>query len=154
MNIIIFTDGSCTNNGSKNAKAGYGILYPNKELKPISKPFLMQPITNQRAELYAIYEALITTISYKSFNNIIIYTDSKYSINCVTQWAPQWETNNWKTSNNKDVKNKDIIQHIYAILKIFKNQIKFIHIKSHQKDKSFETINNNIADDLAKKGIK
>lgn len=49
MDLIIFTDGSCRNNGKSNACAGYGVLYPNKEYENVSEPFTIKPITNQRA---------------------------------------------------------------------------------------------------------
>ena len=29
--IIVFTDGSCVNNGKSNARAGCGIVWPNEE---------------------------------------------------------------------------------------------------------------------------
>lgn len=45
--------------------------------------------------------------------DIQIFTDSKYSMNCVTEWYRNWENNGWKTSG-KDVKNKDLIQAIRA----------------------------------------
>ena len=31
--ILVFTDGACTNNGKKSAKAGIGVHFPNKEFE-------------------------------------------------------------------------------------------------------------------------
>ena len=96
MNIIVFTDGACTCNGKTQAtRGGYGIYFPNKEMQDISREFTHKPITNQRAELYAIYKTLKITknLSYKS---LTIYTDSEYSINCITKWLSGWKKKNWK----------------------------------------------------------
>ena len=55
--IIIYTDGACQSNGTKNAKAGIGVHFPNKEAYDISER--LQGIqTNQRAEVTAAIRAL------------------------------------------------------------------------------------------------
>jgi ribonuclease HI len=46
--------------------------------------------------------------------DIQIFTDSKYSINCITEWYHGWERKGWKTTGNEDVKNRDLIQAIRA----------------------------------------
>ena len=45
-------------------------------------------------------------ISIKNYNRVIIYTDSQYSINCITKWVNNWIKNDWKDKHNKLVKNK------------------------------------------------
>ena len=53
--------------------------------------------TNNYAELKAILEHQnIRLFQYKKFNKdkIVIVTDSKYSINCITQWYHSWIKNN------------------------------------------------------------
>ena len=56
-NITVFTDGSCIKTSNK-ILCGYGVYFPNNELKNISKKFTIEPLTNQRTELYAIYKAI------------------------------------------------------------------------------------------------
>lgn len=69
--------------------------------------------TNNRAELTALKRALsIAPMNRK----VRIFTDSKYSIDCVTKWHEQWAKKNWKTAQGKDVENKDIIQDILKLL--------------------------------------
>lgn len=147
-NIIIFTDGSCIGNGGINAKAGIGIYYPNNEFPNISEPFKQFPITNQRAELHAIYTALSHVTKYRC-NKITLYSDSLYSIKCVTEWIKKWKNNNWKTTGNKPVKNLDIIQKIDKIIEAHPNKIIFKHVRSHTKKQDFESICNSKADQLA-----
>lgn len=147
--IIIFTDGACSNNGKNSAKAGIGIHFPNKEYDDISQKFSEGLITNQRAELYAIQEALNLVVSDRKINNITIYTDSLYSIKSLTEWIKKWATNNWKGTNGKTVKNLDIIRTIYQVLENNKGRIKFIHVKSHTGKQTFEALGNDKADKLA-----
>jgi ribonuclease HI len=147
-NIIkIFTDGSFKKS-KNNILCGYGVYFPNGELENVSRPFIHTPLTNQRAELYAIYKAIKLLKTIK-FTNAIIYTDSIYSIKCLTEWYKLWQQNNWKNSKNKPVMNQDIIK---PILKILDKNIKFIHVNSHTGKKDFESISNDIADKLANDG--
>ena len=147
--IIIFTDGACSKNGKKNATAGIGIHFPNKEFNDISEVFNLTPVTNQRAELYAIYVALKKVTEAPNFNKAIIYSDSQYSIKSVTLWIKNWEKNDWKTANGQTVKNQDIIKPINDILKKHKRKITFKHVRSHTGDTTFEALSNEKADKLA-----
>ena len=152
--LIIFTDGACTKNGKQDAKAGYGVYFPNNEFQNISEKFTQTPITNQRAELYAIYTALNkSVVELNRYNQIIIYSDSLYSIKSLTEWIKNWEKNGWKTANNKPVQNLDIIRPIYSIIKDNKDRIQFRHVKSHTGGNSFEELGNDHADKLAVKAI-
>ena len=148
-NIIIYTDGACSNNGKKNAKAGIGIYIEN--MYDISEKLLGKQ-TNQRAELYAILKAL-QIININNYHNIIIYTDSQYSINCITKWIKNWIRNNWLDQKNKPVKNKDLIESIYNICKT-NSHIIFKHVLAHTNATDNHSIGNSKADMLARKAIK
>lgn len=148
--IIIYTDGACSK--GKNIKAGYGVYFPNKEIENISKPFLHEPITNQRAELYAIYKALKKISDKYTFDVVKIYTDSEYSIKSLTVWIKTWKQNNWKTSQKKEVLNQDIIRKIDDILQQYENKIKFIHVRSHTGKQDQHSLGNEMADKLATSG--
>lgn len=140
-NIIIFVDGACSNNGKSNAKGGFGIYFPNGELENKSENFTLSPITNNRTELYAILVTLQMLQTIK-FNTVTIYSDSKYSINCVTSWYKNWEKNGFIGKNKKPVDNLDIIDKIMDILRKNKN----ISIQYVPRE------NNTKADELAKNG--
>jgi ribonuclease HI len=71
------------------------------------------PQTNQRAELAAIQRAL--QIAGKS-QALRIFSDSKYSINCVTDWYKNWIKNDWKTSAGAVVQNQDLIKGIRDLI--------------------------------------
>ncbi len=152
INIKVFTDGSSLDNASKVSYGGIGIYFPNKELDDISEHFLIRPVTNQRAELYAIYTALDKITNGVKFDTITIYTDSDYSIKSLTVWINNWKKNGWKGSSGKPVKNRDIIEPIHEIMQKYPNQIKFIHVRSHTGKKDFDSVGNDKADKLAVAG--
>jgi ribonuclease HI len=148
--IIAFTDGSCMKK-KIGSLCGYACYFPNKELPNISRKFSHEPLTNQRAELYAIYKAIKKVTNKYKFDELTIYSDSEYSIKSITTWINTWKKNGWKTANKKPVLNLDIIKKIDNILQKFSN-IKFIHVKSHTSKSDFISKSNEITDELAKKG--
>lgn len=137
MAINIYTDGS-----SCNYIGGFGWVTTSK--KAYGK--IKGKCTNQKAELYAIYDCL-NYFSKSIPRNICIniYTDSQYSINIYTQWYKSWEKNNWKTSKNREVLHKNLIIRTLNLLK--ERKVNFIHVKGHSGNKM-----NEIADSLANKG--
>lgn len=151
-NINVYTDGSCMKK-KDGIKCGYGVYFSGGELKNISKSFIYEPLTNQRAELYAIYKALRLITKKFIFNKINIYTDSEYSLKSLTIWINAWKKNNWKTSGKKEVLNQDIIKKIDdKILSKYKDKITFTHVRSHTGKKDIHSLGNEQADILATNG--
>ncbi|ROT40306.1 putative ribonuclease H [Sodiomyces alkalinus F11] len=105
--MAIYTDGSSLSNGRRGAAAGVGVFFGTDDPRNVSERLLGEPQTNQRAELTAILRAL--EISPES-ENVQIFTDSQYSINCVTVWYKAWVKKDWHTSTGEPVKNKDLVQ--------------------------------------------
>lgn len=154
MNITVFTDGSFFKDKNDKGYAGYGIYFPNNEIKSVSRPFLLEPITSQRAELYAIYVAIIKIVTELEYNNITVYTDSEYSVKSLTEWIYTWANNGWKRTDNKPVKNRDILELIYKLLLRNKDKISFVHVRSHTGSKDSLSIANDIVDKLAQRGAR
>ena len=132
----------------KNAKAGIGIYIEN--MYNISERLIGKQ-TNQRAELYAILKSL-TLINLNHYNNILIYTDSQYSINCITKWVKNWIKNNWQDKKNKPVKNKDLIESIYNIYKCNSNII-FKHVLAHTSNIDCHSLGNSKADMFTRQAL-
>jgi len=149
--IKVFTDGSCIKKKS-GILCGYGVHYPNKEYNDFGRPFTHVPLTNQRAELYAIYKGIQRIHKRDKYVNIIIYSDSEYSIKSLTIWIKQWKLNGWKTAGKKPVLNQDLIIELDSLLSKHNGKIKFVHVKAHTNGKDYESIHNDIADGLAKTG--
>jgi ribonuclease HI len=126
----VFTDGSCTSNGRPGAKAGFAVWFPDHpELSCAERIPDGQSQTNQRAELSAIQRAveILDTQGYCD-QDLEIYTDSKYSIDCLTNWLTGWIARGWKTAEGKDVLHQDLIKDTSARLSKFKSY-RFIHVK-------------------------
>lgn len=155
MHVEIFTDGSCIKNcGQKEAIAGYGVYFPNGELENVSRPFLHKPITNQRAELYAIYVAIFKVVHHLDVDRMIIYSDSEYSIKSLTLWLPDWIRRGWRKADRKKVENQDLLKLIHRLMEQFGGEIKFIHVRSHTGKKDYMSLGNAEADKLAVEGAK
>ena len=101
MKFKIYTDGACSGNPGK---GGWAAIILNDK-RQINISGSENNTTNNRMELMAPIMALK---KIKKKSEIIIYTDSKYVKNGITDWIKKWKTNNWKSSNKKPVKNKDL----------------------------------------------
>ena len=144
--FIIYTDGACSNNGSHNAKAGVGIHFSPKnkqKLEDVSLKLDIETPTNNKAELIAIMMALNLCDKNNISDKIIIFTDSQYSIQCITLWFPDWLIKD----NLKNKKNIDIIRKIYSLYK--KLNVQFQYIKAHTNLQDEHSMGNQMADNLA-----
>jgi ribonuclease HI len=146
--INAYTDGSLRRT-KQGIICGYGIYFPNNELPNVSKKFTLEPITNNRAELYAIYQAIKRITNNLKFDIINIYTDSDYSQKSLNVWIKKWKTNNWMNSKGQPVENQDIIKKIDTLRNKYLDKI-FIHwIRAHTNKNDIHSINNKKADELA-----
>ena len=154
-NFKIYTDGACINNGKHNAKCSIGIHFSNNntfKIQDISKALKVPKHSNNIAELTAIQEAL------KSYDNtdlmipLQIYSDSKYSINCITKWYPSWVEKNC-VNDKQNVKLIKEIYDKYTHMKL-KYNVDLIYIKAHTGFNDEHSIGNSIADRLATDALK
>ena len=63
--------------------------------------------TNNRMELTAAIEALN---ALKRPCDVLLHTDSKYVMDGIRSWLPNWKKRGWKTASKKPVKNQDLWQ--------------------------------------------
>ena len=152
--LEIYTDGSYVKKGS-NIYCGYGIYFPNNEYKSISRKFTHEPITNNRAELYAILKSIVlaNVINLERIKNcqeeiksVNIYSDSEYSVKTFNVWLPRWK------NCKKEYKNPDIINEIEEHISMAPFKVILTHVRAHTCKKDIHSISNNIVDELAKKG--
>lgn len=150
----VFTDGACSSNGRPGSKAGFAVWFPeHPELKHSQRIPDGDPQTNQRAELCAIQKAveILETNGYTD-EDIVIYTDSDYSINCLTKWIPGWTARGWKTAEGKDVLHQDVIKDTSARLVKFKSH-RFVHVRAHTGGVDDLSRNNDVVDRMARSTI-
>ncbi len=99
--IEIFTDGACSGNPGPGGWAA--ILRAGSHEKEISGG---EPLTtNNRMEMQAAINALS---ALRQPSQVVLYTDSRYLLDGITQWLPRWKARGWKTADNKAVKNEDL----------------------------------------------
>ena len=150
--VRVYTDGSCINNGKINARGGIGVWFGENDPRNISAKLNAKRPTNQLAELTAILNALeIFSENIKDIK-LIIYTDSEYSIKCITRYCKLWSNNNWKKKDGNPIKNLDTIRTIYNFYLNYMNNICFVHVKAHTKRTDRDSYGNNMADKLAVAG--
>jgi len=145
----IYTDGACSNNGKKNAKAGIGVYFGENDTRNISKRVIGKQ-TNNIAELTAIKEVFeFIKQDILVGKNIVIVTDSKYSMLCVTSYGAKCDKKNWIDN----IPNRKLVRDTYELYKNIPN-IKFQYIKAHTKNTDEHSIGNYYADKLATDSLK
>ena len=126
-NIIIYCDGACKGNPGK---SGSGLaIYHGK-----GKPTLLYGEynsygTNNTAELNALYKALLIALESKPFK-VTICCDSKYSIDCISNWAYGWKARGWSKKSG-EIKNLEIIKLAHELYNRLKDRVILKHIKGH-----------------------
>ena len=141
MKYTIYTDGACSGNPGP---GGWGAVIFDEKEKQYNISGNVKVTTNNRMELMAPIMALK---KIKSMSNVMIFTDSTYVKNGITEWIKKWEKNGWKSSSKKPVKNKDLWIKLNDLCQ--KNKVQWKWIKGHSNNKY-----NNLADDLATEAIK
>jgi ribonuclease HI len=126
--IRIYCDGACSGNPGE---AGSGLaIYSNKKNPVLLHGAYEKDGTNNIAELNALYQALIIARQSNSQNIITIYSDSKYSIDCITTWAYGWKAKGW-TKKGGEIKNLELIKEAHQLYERLKNKIEIHHVKGH-----------------------
>jgi ribonuclease HI len=120
--VEIYTDGACRGNPGPGGWAA--LLVSGKERKEISGA---EPeTTNNRMELMAAISGLT---ALKRRCSVKLYTDSKYVLQGLTVWLPQWKARGWRTAAREAVKNKDL----WELLEVAAaaQDIEWIWVKGH-----------------------
>ena len=102
MKFKIYTDGACSGNPGP---GGWGAVIIDNDNNQKNISGNEKKTTNNRMELLA---AIMALKKIKINSDVVIYTDSIYVKNGITEWVIKWKKNGWKNSNKKPVKNKDL----------------------------------------------
>ena len=144
----VYTDGACSNNGQKNAKAGIGVYFGVDDPRNFSG-IITGKQTNNTAELKAILKAMdILDKEVHNGNIVHIHTDSEYVIKCCSTYGKKQALKNWR----KKIPNLDLVKKTYLLLQN-KNNVVLHHIRAHTGHKDAHSIGNEGADYLANKAI-
>ena len=141
MKYKIYTDGACTGNPGP---GGWGAVIFDQGNKQKNISGSEKNTTNNRMELLA---AIMSLKKIKTNSEVVIFTDSTYVKNGITEWMKNWKKNGWKNSNKKPVKNKDLWVKLDKLCEA--NNVSWKWVKGHSTNEF-----NNLADELATKAIK
>jgi ribonuclease HI len=137
--VVIYTDGACSGNPGP---GGWGVVmrWQGKE----KELYGFEPVTtNNRMELMAAIQALE---ALQRPTTVSLHTDSKYLLDGITKWIPNWQRNGWKTAAKKPVKNDDLWRRLTEAMR--RHDVDWVWVKGHAGDPGNER-----ADALARRGI-
>lgn len=106
--VILYTDGACRGNPGK---GGWGAVLSYGKVQKSFYGYVPHT-TNNQMELTAVIRGLG---QLKERCHVTLYTDSKYVMDGVQLWLPDWKKRVWKTSTNKPLKNKELWQQLDAL---------------------------------------
>jgi ribonuclease HI len=168
--VALFSDGACSNNGKKHAKAGFGVTVGligtgYREMAEVAEPLHpSESQTNQRAELRGFNKAwniattqlpaVLQRMGKGATTTVHIYTDSQYSLDCLLKWAPAWSKKGWTKADGAPVLHRDIIEPLFTAIAAWKKCsppyiIEFHHVRSHSGKTDPISTGNARADELA-----
>ena len=133
--ILVYTDGSarqCSSrrDGGEVFPGGFGIVLLCGDRR-LEQYMHVREATINQMEISAIYAALM--LVNPSFH-IVVYTDSKYCINCITKWSVAWRKYGWSNVHGEPVVNRDVIEAILARMSYVVasgGSVTFKHVRGH-----------------------
>ena len=148
--LQIYTDGACVGNGSRRARAAYAVVIfkDGREVQAMAEPLRpTETHTNQRAELWAVLRAM--EIAAASEEGADIHTDSKYTMDCLQEWAARWAAKGWRKADGDPVLNQDILRPMWEMWKCRGSKMRLFHVSAHTGRMDAHSRGNERADGLA-----
>lgn len=131
--VVVYTDGACKHNGvSARATAGIGVFFSKGDERNVSASLPGTAQTNQRAELAAAIAALERVADDAA---VEIRSDSRYVVEGVGAWLPQWRRNGFVSSKRTPVANVDLwlrIDRLLAERRRLQRATSFVHVRAHR----------------------
>tara|TARA_B100000795_G_scaffold150076_1_gene112405 strand:- start:17095 stop:17736 length:642 start_codon:yes stop_codon:yes gene_type:complete len=144
--VNVYTDGACSRNGQKGAKAGLGVFFGENDLRNYSEP-IQGKQTNNTAELSAIIKAAdILKREIMAGFSVNVYSDSAYAIRCCSTYGEKLEKLNW--TKKKPIPNVEMVKEAYYTFKGVEN-VHFHYIAAHTGKTDKHSLGNEGADKMA-----
>ncbi|KAG2004399.1 hypothetical protein CC2G_002960 [Coprinopsis cinerea AmutBmut pab1-1] len=124
--VSVYTDGSCSANGTASARAGSGIWYGPEDNRNRALRLPDKLASNNAGELAAILAAIQDNQSAK---NLHVISDSKYAIDAITKHIGRWADEGFTR-----VKNKPIVHALFGELVTASSAITLEKVKGHSGD--------------------
>jgi ribonuclease HI len=137
--VTLYTDGACRGNPGP---GGWGVVLQYGTTRKTlcgGDP----ATTNNRMELTAVIRGL-QALSRKC--SVKVVTDSKYVIQGITEWMPNWKQRGWRTAAKKPVLNSELWMLLDEL--VAQHAVQWEWVKGHSGHPE-----NELADQLANRGI-
>lgn len=127
--VTIYTDGACLGNPGPGGWA----WATSKDRYLSGSPGTRT--TNNRMEIQAVLEALLAHPG----QDVEIYSDSRYVVDCLTQrWFVRWKRNGWRSSQKTPVANKDLWE---ALIEAAEGrEVRMVWVRGHNGDRMNEFV--------------
>ena len=129
--VLVHTDGACLGNPGPGGWAAL-LKYKGHERELAGGE---AATTNNRMELMAAIGALE---SLREPCGIVLYTDSQYVRQGITEWMGNWVRRGWKTAGGDPVKNRDLWERLHAAT--LQHNIDWRWVKGHSGDPDNERV--------------
>jgi ribonuclease HI len=138
--VELYTDGACRGNPGP---GGWGVLL--RYGKAEKQLFGGEPLTtNNRMELTAVIRGLEAL--KEPGLDVTVFSDSRYVLQGISEWMPNWKARQWKTAAKKPVLNVDLWQQLDKLAAL--HNMTWRWVKGHSGHPE-----NDLADQLANQGI-
>jgi len=136
-----------------------GVMVYHKNQLMRARTFMLRDSTNNIGELLALYNGVKESVFFAEYYNnlnknavdfipiqyINIFSDSAYSVNCITDWIRNWlncrnDKKEFIGTNGKPVKNQGIIEAIITLVISGNWKINFIKVRGHQDPNNMKSI--------------
>ena len=139
--VEMYTDGACKGNPGP---GGWGVFLKSGDTS--KELFGGESLTtNNRMEMMAVIEGLS---ALKRPCKVVMYVDSKYVLQGITEWIKGWKAKGWKTAAKQPVKNVDLWMRLDDLVANAGHSIEWRWVKGHAGDPGNER-----ADALANRGV-
>lgn len=146
VDIYIYTDGACSNNGRPGSKVSIGIWFGPADPRNVSEA--LERGTNNIAELTAILRLrpLLQT-ELDAGKRIAVVSDSQYALRCAGTYGKAQAVTGW----TKDIPNKELVRNLYEAYA--GTPVLFLYVPAHTEGKDIHSVGNAGADALANQAI-
>ncbi|KZV90727.1 ribonuclease H, partial [Exidia glandulosa HHB12029] len=137
---VVYTDGACAGNGHSDATAGSGIYWGEDCADNVSVRTPGPGQTNNRAELFAVLQAVKAVPRYRTLR---VFTDSTYVAEALVWLAPKHAAHGWSCPNG------DIMREFVRVMRARTAAVFTAKVKGHSGN-----AHNDAADGLATEGAR
>lgn len=134
--VIAYTDGGWRK--TKDVGAWAYLIINTKNQKAVACAKAERNTTNNRMELSSVISVLKALKT--PGKDVLIYSDSKYTINVCSRWLQDWKGNGWQKNTRGELKNVDILQEIDRLL--VNHKTTFQWVKGHSGNRGNDYVDN------------